>query len=108
LGEVEDALEQERRQREFIVSVDKQLDLSQRTIARLKDRYLYGTVNYIDILQSLVSQQALERSQLQARRDLLQIRIDLCRALASGWELPQPEPATLKKAELHETNERVQ
>ena len=65
-------------------------------------------MNYIDILQSLVSQQALERRQLQARRDLLQIRVELCRALGSGWELPRPEPATLEKAELNENNERVQ
>jgi NodT family efflux transporter outer membrane factor (OMF) lipoprotein len=107
LGEVEDALEKERRQREYIVSVNKQLDLSQRTIARLKDSYLYGAVNYIDILEALISQQALERSQLQARRNLLEFRIDLCRALGSGWELPHPEPATLKKVELHEDDSHV-
>jgi len=108
LGEVEDALEKERRQRDYIVSVDKQLDLSKRTIDRLTDSYLYGAVNYIDILQALVTQQSLERSQLQSRRDLLQFRIDLCRALGSGWELSPPEPATLKKAELNENNQRVQ
>lgn len=108
LGEVEDALEKERRQRDYIISVDKQLDLSRRTIERIRDSYLYGAVNYIDILQALVSQQALERSQLQARRELLQFRIDLCRALGSGWSLPKPEPAILKKAELNENNDRVQ
>jgi len=108
LGEVEDALEQERRQRDYIVSVDKQLDLSQRTIDRLKDSYLYGAVNYIDILQALVSKQSLERTQLQAQFALVLYRIDLCRALGSGWELTRPDPATLKKAELHENNERIQ
>ena len=108
LGEVEDALEQERRQREYIASVDRQLDLSQKTIERIKDSYLYGAVNYLDILQSLVSQQSLERTQLQARRELLQYRIDLCRALGTGWELPKPEPATLKTAELNENHERIQ
>jgi outer membrane protein TolC len=108
LGEVEDALEQERRQREYILSIDRQLDLSRRTIDRLKDSYLYGAVNYIDILQALVSQQTLERTQLQAQRDLLQFRIDLCRALGSGWKLSEPEPATLKQAELHETDQSIQ
>ena len=108
LGEVEDALEQERRQRDLIVSLDKQLELSQRTIERLKDGYLNGAVNYLDFLQALVSQQSLERSQLQARRELLQFRIELCRALGSGWELPRPEPATLSKTEPNETDERIQ
>jgi len=108
LGEVEDALEQERRQRQYITSVDTQLNLSRQTIARLKDSYLFGAVNYIDILQALVSQQTLERTQLQARRELLQYRVDLCRALGTGWELTRPKPATLKEAELHEDNERIQ
>jgi NodT family efflux transporter outer membrane factor (OMF) lipoprotein len=107
LGEVEDALEKERRQRDYIVSVDKQLDLSQQTIARLRDRFRYGAVNYLDILEALISQQTLQRSQLQARRELLQFRIDLCRALGSGWELSKPEAATLKKAELNENDQRI-
>jgi NodT family efflux transporter outer membrane factor (OMF) lipoprotein len=107
LGEVEDALEKERRQRDYIVSVGKQLDLSQQTIARLRDSFRYGAVNYIDILEALISQQTLQRSQLQARRELLQFRIDLCRALGSGWELSQPEPAILKKAELNENDPRI-
>jgi outer membrane protein TolC len=105
---VEDALEQERRQHQYIASVNTQLDLSRQTIDRLKDSYLFGAVNYIDILQALVSQQTLERTQLQARRELLQYRVDLCRALGGGWKLSAPEPATLKKAELHEDNERIQ
>jgi len=102
LGEVEDALESERRQREYLASLEQQLTLSKRTIDRIKDGYLHGAVNYIDVLQSLVSQQSLERSQLQARRDLLLYRVDLCRSLAAGWELTRPEPVTLKEARAHE------
>jgi outer membrane protein TolC len=64
-------------------------------------------VNYLDILEALISQQTLQRSQLQARRELLQFRIDLCRALGSGWELSKPEAATLKKAELNENDQRI-
>ena len=70
LGEVEDALESERQQRDYLASLDQQLTLSRRTIDRIKDGYLHGAVNYLDVLQALVSQQSLERSQLQARRDL--------------------------------------
>lgn len=106
LGEVEDALEQERRQREYLDSVDQQLELAQQTIERLRDTYLSGAASYLDILQGLVSAQTLERTQLQARRELLQYRIELCRALGGGWELPRPEPATLKKAERHDDSQR--
>jgi NodT family efflux transporter outer membrane factor (OMF) lipoprotein len=102
LGEVEDALELERRQREYFTSLDQQLELSRRTVERIKDGYLNGATAYLDILQALVSQQSLERSQLQAQRELLQDRIALCRALAGGWELTRPKPATLPKAEAHE------
>jgi len=102
LGEVEDALERERRQNEYILSVNRQLELSRLTIERITDNYLSGAVNYLDILQALVSQQSLERQHLQARRELLQDRIDLCRALGGGWELSRPEPATLKAAERHD------
>jgi len=102
LGEVEDALELERRQRDYLASLNQQLELSRRTVERIKDGYLNGATAYLDILQALVSQQSLERSQLQARRELLQNRIALCRALAGGWELTRPEPATLPKAEAHE------
>ncbi|TFG49549.1 MAG: TolC family protein, partial [Gemmatimonadales bacterium] len=73
-----------------------------RTVERIKDGYLNGATAYLDILQALVSQQSLERSQLQAQRELLQDRIALCRALAGGWELTRPKPATLPKAEAHE------
>lgn len=102
LGEVEDALERERRQQQYILSVGRQLELSRQTIERITDNYLSGAVNYLDILQALVSQQSLEREHLQARRELLQDRIDLCRALGGSWELTRPEPVTLKEAERHD------
>jgi outer membrane protein TolC len=82
--------------------VDQQLELSRQTIERITDSYLSGAVNYLDILQALVSQQSLERTQLQAQRELLQYRIDVCRALGSGWELTRPAPTTLKEAQRHD------
>ena len=106
LGEVEDALAQERHQHDYIASVDLQLELSRGTLERLRDSYLNGAVNYLDVLQGLVSQQSLERTQLQARRELLQYRIDLCRALGGGWEGPRPEPATLSRAERHDSTQQ--
>lgn len=90
LGEVEDALAQEQHQRDFIASLDKQLKLAGQVIERVRDRYLQGTMDYQRVLDALLSQQALQRSLLTARRDLVQHRIDLCRALGTGWTLERP------------------
>ena len=91
LGEVEDALDQEQRQRDFIASIDRQLTLAGQVIERVRDRYLQGTVDYQRVLDALISQQELQRSHLTAKRDLVQYRIDLCRALGAGWRLDRPE-----------------
>ncbi|MBW2605130.1 MAG: TolC family protein [Deltaproteobacteria bacterium] len=91
LGEVEDALVQEQRQRDFITSLDKQLTLAGQVVERVRDRYVQGTMDYQRVLDALLSQQDLQRSHLTARRYLVQYRIDLCRALGSGWALERLE-----------------
>ncbi len=91
LGEVEDALVQEQRQRDFIASIDRQLTLAGQVIERVRDRYLQGTMDYQRVLDALISQQELQRSHLTAKRNLVQYRIDLCRALGTGWTLDRPE-----------------
>ncbi len=91
LSEVEDALVQEQRQRDFIASIDRQLTLAGQVIERLRDRYIQGTVDYQRVLDALLSHQELQRSLLTAKRDIVQYRIDLCRALGTGWTLDRPE-----------------
>ena len=91
LSEVEDALAREQQQRNFIDSLDRQLKLAGEVIERVRDRYLQGTVDYQRVLDALLSQQTLQQSVLSANRDLVQDRIDLCRALGTGWELERPE-----------------
>ena len=91
LGEVEDALARERQQRAFIDSLDKQLLLSRQVIGRVRDSYLYGAVDYLRVLDVLVTDQNLERSRLTAQRELIDTRIALCRALAGGWTLERPD-----------------
>ena len=90
LGEVEDALLREQQQRAFIDSLDKQLVLSRQVIGRVRDSYLYGAVDYLRVLDVLVTDQNLERSRLTAQRELIDNRIALCRALAGGWTLERP------------------
>lgn len=92
LGEVEDALVKEHRQRDLIASLNIQLKLAGQVIERIRDRYMQGTVDYQRVLDALLSQQELQRSLLTAQRDLVQYRIDLCRSLAGGWEVASPEP----------------
>jgi NodT family efflux transporter outer membrane factor (OMF) lipoprotein len=90
LGEVEDALVREQQQRAFIDSLDKQLVLSKQVIGRVRDSYLYGAVDYLRVLDVLLTDQNLERSRLTAQRELIDSRIALCRALAGGWVLERP------------------
>ncbi|NNJ94975.1 MAG: TolC family protein, partial [Halobacteria archaeon] len=92
LGEVEDALVRERQQRVFIDSLDKQLVLSKQVIERVRDSYLYGAVEYLRVLDVLITDQNLERSRLAAQRNLIDNRIALHRALAGGWTLERPDP----------------
>jgi len=87
LGEVEDALLREQQQRAFIDSLDKQQVLSKQVIDRVRDSYLYGAVDYLRVLDVLLTDQNLERSRLTAQRELIDNRIALCRALAGGWIL---------------------
>ena len=90
LGEVEDALLREQQQRAFIESLDKQLALSKQVIGRVRDSYLYGVVDYLRVLDVLITNQNLERNRLTAQRELIDDRIALCRALAGGWTLERP------------------
>ena len=92
-AEVEDALTQEQRQRELIVSLDRQLELATQITKNLRDRYLSGNEDFLRILTAEISRQSLERNRLQAGRQLIEYRIGLYRALAGGLETTRPEPA---------------
>ncbi len=93
LQEVEDALVQETHQRAYLASLTTQLDLAGKTYERTRQRYVNGQLDYLRVLESLESQQQLERSTLSGKRTLIERRIDLCRALAGSWDLDRPENA---------------
>ncbi len=90
MAEVENALIQEAKQREWITSLNKQLALSTQVLERTRDSYLQGAEDYLRVLDFLLSHQALERSLLQAQREALAFRIALHRALGGGWEMNPP------------------
>jgi NodT family efflux transporter outer membrane factor (OMF) lipoprotein len=86
-GEVEDALAREEWQKVYIASLDRQLELAERAIERVRDRYINGAVDYQRVLDALLSYQRLQRTRLTALRELFEFRIDLYRALGGGWEM---------------------
>ena len=96
IGEVEDALQQEHYQRQIITNLQQQLDLAGQVYERTRESYLKVQLDYLRVLEALVSRQTLERNELTARRVLIERRVDLCRALAGSWEMSRPEPAALE------------
>jgi outer membrane protein, multidrug efflux system len=90
LLDVEIALTQERQQARLFNNLTRQLDLARQTYDRIRESFMKGQTDYIRVLESLQSMQALERQIVQARRILIQFRIDLYRSIAGPWDLPTP------------------
>ncbi len=87
LKEVEDALITEAQQRKLMNSLKKQLTLSQQSTNQIRERYVYGDMEFLRFLTAILNHQALQRSQIKARRELIEYRINLCRAIAGGWQM---------------------
>ncbi len=94
-GEIEDALSNEARQREFIRSLERQLEFATAALRGVRQGYLNGTNDYLRVLDAISTEQELQRTYLSARRTLLQQRISLCRALGGSWALEVPPLAKL-------------
>ncbi len=90
LGEVEDAIARERRQRDVVDSLERQLALSKAAADQTRERYAKGAEDYLRVLTVLLTNQRLERDTLRGRRELIGYRIDLHRALGGAWGLERP------------------
>ena len=92
IKEVEDALVSEQKQHEYILALDRNLELSQASYREAVNRYRSGLIEYLPVLVELVSLQNLERDRVVAQFNLLQYRINLYRALGGNWpnELQSP------------------
>ena len=93
LKEVEDALAREARQGQYLQSLRKQLELSRQSTDQTRDSYMKGTMDFTRYLTTLLSHQRLQRTYLQAQRQLVDFRIDLHRALGGSLRLPRPPRA---------------
>jgi len=92
IKEVEDALVSEQKQHDYIVALDRNLELSRNSHKEAVNRYRNGLIEYLPVLVELVSLQNLERDRVAAQYTLLQYRIALYRALGGSWvnELQSP------------------
>lgn len=92
--EVQTALAQERSQRKRIEALKQEREAVTSTLEAARDRYRQGLTDFLPVLTALRTQQQVELSLLQARRQLLSFRIQLYRALGGTWtrELDQPNP----------------
>lgn len=84
--EVEDALVQEKKQKQRIENIREQVELATQAYEQLRFQYFNGVANYIDVLTTLDEVQQLRRDLLSARLTALEYRIALYRALAGSFE----------------------
>lgn len=87
--EVENALIQEKRQVDRIENLHNRLNLARSAYEQVGLGYLNGISDFLSVLVSQYQLQTIERDLLQARRNLIEFRISLYRALAGGFKTPR-------------------
>ncbi|WGL16929.1 TolC family protein [Microbulbifer bruguierae] len=98
LGEVEQALINEQAIRDRLHYLQTRIELADQISVRQRRAYMRGTVDFLNVLSATNNQQSLERQHLTARRELLENRVTLYRALSGGLaaqDLPQPPKVEL-------------
>ena len=84
--EVEDRLAQEKYQILRIERLEAQVKLAGQSSDQLREQYLIGDVEYLDVLSAITGQQSLQRQLLSAQLELVLIRVSLYLALAGDIE----------------------
>ena len=84
--EVENALYQERKQREFLKRLAHRRRVLDRTVEETQDRYTNGLTDFLPVLNAVQELQRLERVIVIEQRALLGFRIRLHRALGGSVE----------------------
>ncbi len=85
LHEIENAIIQERKQKERVDAIQNQLNVARQTLTESQSRFLNGLSDFLPVLTALIETQRLERQLLSDRRDLLIFRVDLYEALGGTW-----------------------
>jgi NodT family efflux transporter outer membrane factor (OMF) lipoprotein len=84
--EVEDSLVQEKFQIQRIEHLEEQVKLAGQASDQLREQYLIGDAQYLDVLNAITGQQRLQRQLLNAQLDLRLIRVSLYLALAGNLD----------------------
>ncbi|MGS2739775.1 efflux transporter outer membrane subunit [Sinomicrobium sp. M5D2P17] len=84
--EVENALIREENQFKRLDVLDNRLTMAAKVNKQLHIEFLNGFTAYLDVLLALEQQQQLQRDWLEAQQELYEIRINLYRALAGGFD----------------------
>ena len=84
--EVEDNLAAERYQLQRIKHLESQVEYAGDASNQLRDQYLIGDAEYLDVLSAITGQQSLQRQLLSARLELVLIRVGLYLALAGDFD----------------------
>ncbi|MCK7596981.1 efflux transporter outer membrane subunit [Microbulbifer sp. CAU 1566] len=99
LSEVEQALINEQAVQERLQHLRVRADLAEQITLRQRRAYGQGTLDFLNVLSATDNQQSLERQLLTARRELLENRVTLYRAISGGLmadDLPQPPAVDLE------------
>jgi NodT family efflux transporter outer membrane factor (OMF) lipoprotein len=81
VGEVQTALTVGRSRRDLVVNLEERLNEARRVLLLTSESYREGATDYLNVLTALLSQQGLEQALIDARRQQLASRLQLCRAL---------------------------
>ena len=83
--EVADAVEQEFWQQELLGEIRLQTDIARSQLAEAHLQYTEGVAEYLDVITAIQTLQALQRQDVEARRQLLVYRASLYLALGGRW-----------------------
>ncbi|WP_319585007.1 efflux transporter outer membrane subunit [uncultured Pseudodesulfovibrio sp.] len=92
--EVEDALTEEKWQKEYLVALSAQLEASRVSLREAVSRYAQGLDDYLPVLSALMSVQDLEVTMATERNNLMLYRVALYRALGGTWTATLTDPSS--------------
>lgn len=93
LREVETALLAEQQQIKYMEHLDTQTSQARVALDLSRERYRRGALDFLRLITALQSLQQLELKQLDARRQQLTNRVQLCRAVGGRWTRDLDAPA---------------
>lgn len=99
--EVEDALVQEKWQKEYLKALDHQLEAARTSLSEAISRYTQGLDDYLPVLSALLSVQDLEISLADEQTNLLLYRVALHRALGGTWTGAMENPTAETETKTH-------